>query len=129
MKPDHPLSWIGTTLKSRDEGLYHLVSSFEFCGVTLVRPACGARPFALAGSFPDFGRVPGQKCQRCEMLARCAVRDSCLKRGTVKAPCHPSELLLWHQVGGMRLKSDIGHGVMAFETRCPKCGQLHKVLA
>ncbi len=66
-QPAIPIRWIGTTKVNRDQGVFHAESHTTACGAPMVVAACGARPFAFAGSFPD-GRVPGQKCQRCEAI-------------------------------------------------------------
>lgn len=68
MRPEIPLMWIGTTKKNRDEGLYHLIGNHP----AFSEAACGAKPFAYSGVFPDAGNlVPslGERCKRCEKMA------------------------------------------------------------
>lgn len=65
-----PLVWIGTISTTRDQGLFHLVATEEHQGVEVARPACGARAFALTGSYPATGPIPGHKCMRCEKIER-----------------------------------------------------------
>jgi len=65
-----PLVWIGTVNAKRDQGLFHLVAEKPVQGIHVAVPACGARTFALTGGYPDAGAVPGQKCRRCEAIAK-----------------------------------------------------------
>lgn len=65
-----PLSWIGTINSARDQGLFHLIKEVPRHGHTFCFPACGARPFATTGSYPDGHEIVGsQKCQRREAIA------------------------------------------------------------
>lgn len=107
MNPDRPLRWIGTTTRRRDQGVFHLVATVEVPSYKGpgTRPvcvaACGAQPFAYAGSFADDDPVvsPGVRCQRCVALLEpylcqcpnpeCQFRDSLpgVRRLRVKLPC------------------------------------------
>lgn len=77
MKPNLPLSWIASITRGRDEGSYHLEATeimrgpLGMSGIPVVRAACGARPFAYGGSFPDGAPHPSAsaRCQRCEAMA------------------------------------------------------------
>lgn len=111
MKPSLPLSWIGTTTRARDQGLFHLEATLvrDLKGARLmvggiqvgtadsystVVPACGTRVFACSGSFPDGSPTvsPGSRCHKCEAMAeklrpiycRCP-NDACKQRETVYA--------------------------------------------
>jgi hypothetical protein len=71
MRPHLPLSWIGTTTRKRDQGLYHLEALVNLTGRSIVVAACGTRPFAYAGSYPDNNTsTVGYRCQRCEAMAK-----------------------------------------------------------
>jgi hypothetical protein len=76
MTPNLPLSWIASITRGRDEGSYHLEAThlIHFPSgppMPQIRAACGARPFAYGGSFPDGADHPslGIRCQRCEAMA------------------------------------------------------------
>jgi DNA-directed RNA polymerase subunit RPC12/RpoP len=119
-----PLSWILTTNKKRDQGIAHLEKMVKDGDHTFVHAACGARPFAFSGSFPEDHPSVSQKCWRCHAIAhglRPASGKSRLKKGTMQCPACSSGFL-WHQVGGMILKSEASDGVMVYDAKCPKCG-------
>lgn len=64
--------WISTTKKNRDQGVYHL-ERFIYGGtprmLQVVEAACGAKPFAFGGSFPESEVPESSRCRRCQVIA------------------------------------------------------------
>jgi ribosomal protein S27AE len=106
MKPNTPLSWIGTTTRARDQGLFHLEASYSFLGPLVVFAACGTRPFAYTGSFPDgHPTVPlSARCQKCEAMAEKVRPMAC------------------PECGYLELKEALSQ-MVTHDIPCPRCGR------
>jgi len=122
MTPNQPLSWIASITRGRDEGSYHLestqvvevVSFFkDSTPLSLVRAACGARPFAYGGSFPDGADhpSPGIRCQKCEAMA-----------AKLRLPAEPT-LCACPECGHRVPLFDRSQMVAPATTPCPRCGR------
>lgn len=118
MKPDLPLTWVSTVLRSRDQGVYHLVAtdSIVFPGVPpvpMARAACGARPWAYSGSFPDAGYRAslGSCCRKCEAMA-----------AKLRPPAEPT-LCACPECGHRVTLFDRSQMVAPATTPCPRCGR------
>jgi ribosomal protein S27E len=123
MKPDLPLQWISTVLRSRDQGVYHLVATTDHLvrsvagvpaqSIPMVRAACGARPWAYSGTFPDEGYRAslGSCCQKCEAMA-----------AKLRPPAEPT-LCKCPQCGYLLSLFDRSQMVSPSTIRCPRCGR------
>lgn len=124
-----PLSWIATILSTRDEGLYHLVVERSEHGCVFARAACGARPWAFGGSFPDgHSAIGSRRCSKCEAVAvRARAEGLCLLSvGTTRCPeCGGG--LRFAGVPGMLIFSEVAQGVYAYEGLCHECGLVSQV--